>query len=140
MVVNFNYRLLPPFKFLMESYRFIGKLARWAHFLQEYDFDIIHKVSRVNQDADGLSWNQSYSEEDTIAVQWHGDINLEVVPRWHVSTYFVGMLWGCTLGRTKYWGFQKKRYQTRRQWCFIYMLIHMLLHICKPPFDMMLHQ
>jgi len=26
MVVNFNYRLLPPFKFLMESYRFIGKL------------------------------------------------------------------------------------------------------------------
>jgi hypothetical protein len=31
----------------MESYQFIGKLARWAHFLQEYDFDIIHKA-KVN--------------------------------------------------------------------------------------------
>jgi hypothetical protein len=31
------------------------KLARWAFILQKYDFDIIHKPNRVNQDANGLS-------------------------------------------------------------------------------------
>jgi hypothetical protein len=36
------------------------KLARWAFILQEYDFDIIHKVSRVNWDAKGLNWNLDF--------------------------------------------------------------------------------
>jgi hypothetical protein len=35
-------------KFLMESNQLMGKLARWTFILQEYDFDIIHKLSRVN--------------------------------------------------------------------------------------------
>ncbi len=34
-------------KFLMESV-IIGKLAKCAFILQEYDFDIIHRLSRVN--------------------------------------------------------------------------------------------
>jgi hypothetical protein len=49
----------------MESEWLIGKLARWAFILQEYDFDIIHKPNRVNQNADGLSWNPSSNKEDT---------------------------------------------------------------------------
>jgi hypothetical protein len=30
----------------------------WAFILQEYDFDIIHKSNKVNQDVNGLSRNQ----------------------------------------------------------------------------------
>jgi len=37
-----------PFKYFMESNRFMGMLAMWAFILQEYDFDIIHKACRVN--------------------------------------------------------------------------------------------
>jgi hypothetical protein len=31
----------------MELNRLVGKLARWAFLLQEYDFDIIHMPTRV---------------------------------------------------------------------------------------------
>ncbi len=56
------------------------KLAMWAFILLEYEFDIIHMVGRVNQDANGLNQNPSSNEEDTIGAHWHGDINLKVVP------------------------------------------------------------
>jgi len=46
-----------PLNFFMESYWLIGKLTKWALILHEYDFDIIHKVGRVNQDVDGLGSN-----------------------------------------------------------------------------------
>ncbi len=54
-----------PLKFLMESNQLTRKLVRWAFILQEYDFDIVHKASRVNHEVDGLSQNPSTSEEDT---------------------------------------------------------------------------
>jgi hypothetical protein len=69
-------------------------LVRWAFILQEYDFDIIHRHSKVNQDVDGLSRNQSSNKEGTIGVHWHGDVDLEVVLGWHSFTYLCTLL-GC---------------------------------------------
>jgi hypothetical protein len=83
-----------PLKFLMESDRLTGKLAMWALILQDYDFDIIHRPSRVNQNVDGLNRNPSSNEEDTNGVHWHGDVDLEAVLRWYASTYFCTLL-GC---------------------------------------------
>jgi hypothetical protein len=37
-----------PLKFLMELNQFIRKLVKWAFILQEYDFDIIHRLGGVN--------------------------------------------------------------------------------------------
>ncbi len=37
-----------PLKFFIESNRLTRKLVKWALILQEYNFDIIHKPSRVN--------------------------------------------------------------------------------------------
>jgi hypothetical protein len=64
----------------MESNRFTSKLVRWVFILHEYDFDIVHKVGRVNWDADGLTWNPSFNEEDTTGVRWHGEVDLEAIP------------------------------------------------------------
>jgi hypothetical protein len=76
-----------PLKFFTESDQLTGKLARWAFILQEYDFDIIHRHGRVNQDVDGLSWNPSSNKEDTTRVHWHGDVDLEAIPRRHAFAY-----------------------------------------------------
>jgi hypothetical protein len=84
-----------PLKFLMESNRPTRKLARWALIFQEYDFNIVHKANRVNQDVDGLSRNPSSSEENTIGARWHGEVDLEVVPGWHASTHLCTLL-GCS--------------------------------------------
>jgi hypothetical protein len=54
--------------FLMESYLFTSKLAKWVLILHEYDFDIVHRAGRVNQQVDDLSRNPSFSEKDTIGV------------------------------------------------------------------------
>ncbi len=37
-----------PFKYLMKLNRFTRKLTMWAFICQEDDFDIVHKVCRVN--------------------------------------------------------------------------------------------
>jgi len=65
----------------MESGWLTGKLAKWALILQEYDFDIPHKACKVNQNVDGLNWNPSSCEEDTIGAKWHGKVDLEAMPR-----------------------------------------------------------
>jgi hypothetical protein len=46
-----------PLKWLMESNKLTGKLARWAFVLQEYDFQVVHRPGVANLDADGLSRN-----------------------------------------------------------------------------------
>jgi hypothetical protein len=79
----------------MESNQFTRKLARWAFIQQKYHFDIIHKPGRVNRDADGLNQNPSSNEDDTIKTHWHGDVDLEVVPKWHASAYLYTLL-GCS--------------------------------------------
>jgi hypothetical protein len=46
-----------PFKWLMESDKLTGKLARWALILQKYDFQVVHRLGVANLDADGLRQN-----------------------------------------------------------------------------------
>jgi hypothetical protein len=46
-----------PLKWLMESDKLMGKLARWALILQECDFQVVHKHGVANLDANGLSRN-----------------------------------------------------------------------------------
>jgi hypothetical protein len=44
------------------------ELVRWALILHEYDFDIVHRVGRVNWNVDGLNQKPSSNEEDTIGI------------------------------------------------------------------------
>jgi len=53
----------------------------WALILQEYNFDIVHRAGRVNWDANGLNKNPSTNKEDTTKAHWHGDINLDTIPK-----------------------------------------------------------
>jgi hypothetical protein len=53
-----------PLKWLMESDKLTGKLARWALILMEYDFKVVHRAGLVNMDADGLSPNPIPSQVD----------------------------------------------------------------------------
>jgi len=76
-----------PLKWLMESDKLTGKLARWALLLQEYDFQVVHKAGLQNLDADGLSRNPSLVEEDLTGARWHGTSDQEAVPGWHASSY-----------------------------------------------------
>jgi hypothetical protein len=39
----------------MEFDKLMGKLARWALILQEYDFQVVHRPGVTNLDVDGLS-------------------------------------------------------------------------------------
>ena len=51
----------------------------WALLLQDYDFEVVHYTRITNVDADGLSRNQSPSDEDLTGVMWHGDYDREAV-------------------------------------------------------------
>jgi hypothetical protein len=48
----------------------------------------------VNRHANGPNQNPSSKEEDIIKVCWHGVVDLEVILRWHASTYLCTFL-GC---------------------------------------------
>ncbi len=78
----------------MELDQFTRKLAMWALILQEYDFDIIHNPIRVTWNVDGFSRNPSSNEEDTTRACWHGNVDLEVILRWHAFAYLCSLL-GC---------------------------------------------
>ena len=80
-----------PLKWLMESDKLTGKLARWALLLQEYDFEVVHRAGIANLDADGLSRNPSPSDEDLTRARWHGYCDREAVPGWHAATYLTMM-------------------------------------------------
>lgn len=103
--------------------RLIRKLTRWAIILHEYDFDVVHRVGKVNWDVNGLNWKPSSSKKDTIKVYWHGDVDLKVVSRWHASTCLCILL-GCSRdapqARLGHGDSQEKRYWTKKQWCFGY--------------------
>jgi hypothetical protein len=83
-----------PLEFLMESYQFIGTLAKWVLILHEYDFDIIHMANRVNWNVDGLSRNPNSNEEDTTKAHWHGDVDLEAILKCNAFAYLCTLL-GC---------------------------------------------
>jgi hypothetical protein len=74
-------------KWLTESDKFIGKLARWALMLMEYDFKVVHRASLVNMDADGLSRNPIPSQADVTSARWYVDDGKDSLPGWHCSTF-----------------------------------------------------
>jgi hypothetical protein len=41
-----------------------------------------------------LNWNPSFNEEDTTCAKWHGEVDLEAMPRWHAFAYMCILL-GC---------------------------------------------
>jgi hypothetical protein len=81
-----------PLKWLMEFDKLTGKLARWALILQEYDFQVVHRLGIANLDANGLSRNPCTSHEDDTRARWHGEVDEEMVPGWHALTFL------CLLG------------------------------------------
>ena len=60
-----------PLKWLMDSDKFTGKLARWALMLQEYEFQVVHRARLVNLDANGLSRNPCLSQQVATGARWH---------------------------------------------------------------------
>jgi hypothetical protein len=76
-----------PLKWLMESDKLTGKLARWALMLMEYDFKVVHRAGLVNMDADGLSHNPVPSQADATCTRWHIDDGEDSVLGWHCSTF-----------------------------------------------------
>ncbi|CAM6086541.1 unnamed protein product [Calypogeia fissa] len=90
-----------PLKWLMESSKLTGKLARWALILQEYDFQVVHRAGVANLDADGLSRNPCTSQQDVTGARWHDEVDEEMVPGWHASAFLCLLLGvGSTRGRT----------------------------------------
>ncbi len=41
-----------------------------------------------------MNRNPSFNEEDTTKARWHGDVDLDVIPRWYASAYLCTLL-GC---------------------------------------------
>ncbi len=62
--------------------------------MHEYDLDIVHRVGKVNQGVDRLSWNSSFNEKDTMGACWHGDVNFKAIIGWHAFAYVCSLL-GC---------------------------------------------
>jgi hypothetical protein len=65
----------------------MGKLTRWALILQEYDFQVVHRLGVANLNVDGLSRNPCNSQEDDTGAGWHGEVDEEMVPSWHASAF-----------------------------------------------------
>ena len=67
-----------PLKWLMQTNKTTGKLARWSLLLQEYDMTVIHKRGVLNTNADCLSRypQQSTGKEPTLPDWSKGDYNL----------------------------------------------------------------
>jgi hypothetical protein len=78
-----------PLKWLMESDKLTGKLARWALMLMEYDFKVVHKAGLVNMDADGLSRNPIPSQADATGARWHVEEGEDSLPGWWLDVWFV---------------------------------------------------
>ncbi len=58
------------------------------------DFDILHKVGRINWDANGQSPDPCFNYKDIKRVHQFGDANLDTIPRWHALTYLFISIWG----------------------------------------------
>ncbi len=53
---------------------------------------MVHRLGVINLDANGLNWNPCTSQEDDIGARWHGEVDEEMVPRWHALAFL------CLLG------------------------------------------
>ena len=67
-----------PLKWLMQTNKTTGKLARWSLLLQEYDIQVIHKRGVLNTNADCLSrFPQSTTKDEGPLPDWsRGDYNV----------------------------------------------------------------
>ena len=67
-----------PLKWLMQTNKTTGKLARWSLLLQEYDMKVVHKRGSLNTNADCLSrYPTQVDKEGKILPDWNkGDYNL----------------------------------------------------------------
>jgi hypothetical protein len=55
-----------PIKWLMTNDKLIGKLARWALILQEYEFKVIDRPSITHQNVDTMSQRPLTTFEDFL--------------------------------------------------------------------------
>ena len=76
-----------PLKWLVESNKLTGKLARWALLLQEYDFEVVHKAGAKNLDVDGLSLQSKSLARGLDWSQVARHLRPRGRARWHASTY-----------------------------------------------------
>ncbi|BBN03753.1 hypothetical protein Mp_2g26090 [Marchantia polymorpha subsp. ruderalis] len=76
-----------PLKWLMESEKLTGKLARWALILQEYDFQVVHRPGVENLYANGLSQNPCTRPKDDTGARLHDEVHKEMVHGWHASAF-----------------------------------------------------
>jgi hypothetical protein len=49
----------------------------------------MHHANLVKQYENGWSWNWYTSQHDGIRARWHGEIDKEMVPRWHAFIFFM---------------------------------------------------
>jgi RNase H-like domain found in reverse transcriptase/Reverse transcriptase (RNA-dependent DNA polymerase)/Integrase zinc binding domain/Integrase core domain len=64
-----------PLKWIMETERLQGKLARWALILQEYSFEVIHRKGKRHGNADGLSRGPDPSRVDVTGARYHNQVD-----------------------------------------------------------------
>jgi hypothetical protein len=76
----------------MEFDKLTRKLALSTLILQDYDFQVVHRLGVANFDADGLSQNPCTSQKDDIGTRWHGEVDEEMVPGGHALAFL------CLLG------------------------------------------
>ncbi len=53
----------------------------------------MHRFGIANLDVDGLSRNPCTNQEDDTGVRWHGEVDEEMVPGWHASTFCACWVW-----------------------------------------------
>jgi hypothetical protein len=46
------------------------------------------QVGHINWDSNGLNQNPCTNQQDGTTLGWHGDIDEEMMPRWHASFVF----------------------------------------------------
>ena len=83
-----------PLRWLMESDKLIGKFANWILLLQEYHFEVVHRVGITNLDVDELSRNPSPSVEDLTGL---GGMEIVIEMRFQVGTRLLTSLCSLTL-------------------------------------------
>jgi hypothetical protein len=62
-----------PFKWLMTNDKFIGKIARWAFILQEYEFEVIHQPGITHKNTDTVLWTPFTTSEDFLEARQGSD-------------------------------------------------------------------
>jgi RNase H-like domain found in reverse transcriptase/Reverse transcriptase (RNA-dependent DNA polymerase)/Integrase zinc binding domain/PHD-finger/Integrase core domain len=68
-----------PLKWLMDNESLVGKHARWALSMQDFDFSVVHRPGAKHQNADTLSRFPCASTEDITGAQLDVEANVAVV-------------------------------------------------------------